>query len=844
MRLLVRFFGFLFAAGTVVFLVGVAAAAGLIWHFSKDLPDYSQLQDYEPPVMTRIHASDGSLLGEYAKERRLYLPIQAVPKLVINSFLAAEDKNFYEHGGIDYSGMMRAALLYAQNYGSNRRPQGASTITQQVAKNFLLNNEVSFSRKIKEALLAMRIERTYSKDKILELYLNEIYLGLGAYGIAAASLVYFDKSVNELTIAEAAYLAALPKAPAALHPVRNHDRAIERRNYVIDRLQENGWISAADADKARKSPLTVTNRANSAHTFAGEYFAEEVRRDIFERYGEKKLYEGGLSVRTTLDPKIQMEARKTMVAGLVKYDEEQGYRGPVSKLDISGDWGVKLADVKSLSDISPWRMAVVLETSEQSARIGFQPTRDLGGAVNKQRETGLVTLDGVKWAKGAAGVAKGKTPTAVSQVLSPGDVIYVDPLFKEGNQVEGQYRLEQLPEVSGAMVVMDPWTGRVLAMVGGFSFDQSQFNRATQAYRQPGSSFKPIVYSSALDNGYTPSTVVLDAPIEIDQGQGAGVWRPENFSNGKYQGPTTLRNALRLSLNTVTVRLAQDIGMPLIGEYARRFGVYDELPNYLSYALGAGETTVMRMVTAYSMIANGGRRVKATLIDRIQDRYGHTIFKHDARECRGCDGPGGWKNQAEPQLVDRREQVLDPMTAYQMISMMEGVVNAGTAIAVKEVGKPIAGKTGTTNEAKDVWFIGFSPDIVVGIYMGYDKPRPLGRGNAATGGHLAAPIARDFLKLALADKPAIPFKVPAGIKLVRVVAKTGMRAGPGETAGVIVEAFKPGTAPPDNYSVIGAADADSSGYASSGYGGGYGRPPVPPGTVPDAGSIMRPGGLY
>jgi len=395
---------------------------------------------------------------------------------------------------------------------------------------------------------------------------------------------------------------------------------------------------------------------------------------------------------------------------------------------------------------------------------------------------------------------------------------------------------------------MDPWTGRVLAMVGGFSFDQSQFNRATQAYRQPGSSFKPIVYSSALDNGYTPSTVVLDAPIEIDQGQGAGVWRPENFSNGKYQGPTTLRNALRLSLNTVTVRLAQDIGMPLIGEYARRFGVYDELPNYLSYALGAGETTVMRMVTAYSMIANGGRRVKATLIDRIQDRYGHTIFRHDARECRGCDAPGGWKNQPEPQLVDRREQVLDTMTAYQITSLMEGVVQAGTAIAVKEVGKPIAGKTGTTNEAKDAWFIGFSPDIVVGIYMGYDKPRPLGRGNAATGGHLAAPIARDFLKLALADKPAIPFKVPAGIKLIRVVAKTGMRAGPGESAGTIMEAFKPGTAPPDNYAVIGVADADNNGggYVNGGYSNGYGRPPIPGGTSPDAGSIMRPGtgGLY
>jgi penicillin-binding protein 1A len=806
MRLLVRFFGFLFTAGTVVFLVGVAAAAGLIWHFSKDLPDYSQLQDYEPPVMTRVHAADGSLLAEYSKERRLYLPIQAVPKLVINAFLAAEDKNFYEHGGVDYSGMARAALLYAQNFGSGRRPQGASTITQQVAKNFFFSSEVSFSRKIKEALLAMRLERAYSKDKILELYLNEIYLGFGAYGIAAASLVYFDKSVNELTVAEAAFLAALPKAPGTLNPVRNRDRAIERRNYVIDRLLENGWIKSAEADVARKDPLTVTSRNNAAHIFAGEYFAEEVRRDLLERYGEKKLYEGGLSVRTTLDPKLQVMARKTMAAGLVNYDEAQGWRGPINKLDISGDWGIKLADVKSLNDISPWRMAVVLETSDQSARIGFQPQREVGGAISKQRQTGIITLEGVRWARPQSGPTRGKTPTSVSQVLSPGDIIYADPLIgKDGAQVEGQYRLRQLPEISGAMVVMDPHTGRVLAMVGGFSFDQSQFNRATQAYRQPGSTIKPIVYASAIDNGFTPSSVEVDGPIEIDQGQGGGVWRPENFSVGKYQGPTTLRNALRLSLNTVTVRLAQDIGMPLIGEYAKRFGVYDELPNYLSYALGAGETTVLRMVTAYSMIDNGGRRVKPTLIDRIQDRWGHTIFKHDTRECRGCDAPEGWKNQPEPQLIDHREQVIDVLTAYQMTSMMEGVVQGGTAIALKEIGKPLAGKTGTSNEAKDLWFMGFSPDLVVGLYVGYDKPRSLGRN--AQAGHTAAPIARDFLKLALADKPAIPFKIPAGIKLIRVDAKTGLRASPGD-GKTILEAFKPGTAPSDNYSAIGVADAD------------------------------------
>ena len=806
MRLLLRFMGFLFAAGTIVFLVGVAAVAGLIWHFSKDLPDYSQLQDYEPPVMTRVHASDGSLLAEYSKERRLYLPIQAIPKSVINAFLAAEDKNFYEHGGIDFMGMARAAILYAQNYGSNRRPQGASTITQQVAKNFLLTNEVSFNRKIKEALLAMRIERAYTKDKILELYLNEIYLGLGAYGIAAASLVYFDKSVNELTVSEAAYLAALPKAPAALHPVRNRDRAIERRNYVIDRLVENGWIKQADAVAARKEPLVVTSRSNAAHIFAGEYFAEEVRRDVFERYGEKKLYEGGLSVRTTLDPKLQVMARKAMVAGLVHYDEAQGWRGAQTKIDISGDWGVKLADVKSLSDISPWRMAVVLETSDQSARIGFQPGRELGGAVSKTRETGLISLEGVRWAKAASGPTRFKTPTNVGQVLSPGDVIYVDPLLaKDGSKVEGQYRLRQVPEVSGAMVAMDPWTGRVLAMVGGFSFDQSQFNRATQAYRQPGSSFKPIVYATALDNGYTPSTVVIDAPIEIDQGSG-NIWRPENYSTGKYYGPSTLRTGLELSRNTMTVRLAQDIGMPIITEYAKRFGIYDDLPNYLSYALGAGETTVMRMVTAYSMFANGGKRIKPTLIDRIQDRYGHTIYKHDQRECRGCDASDGWKNQPEPTLVDRREQVLDPMTAYQITSMMEGVVQRGTATVVREVGKPVAGKTGTTNDEKDVWFVGFSPDLAVGVYMGYDKPRNLGRGQ--TGGHTAAPVVKDFLKQALADKPAVPFRVPAGIKLIRVDAKSGMRAGPGEGGRTILEAFKPGTAPPDNYSIIGVADAE------------------------------------
>jgi len=808
---MLRFFGFLFAVGSILFLVGIAGVAGMMWHYSKDLPDYSQLQDYEPPVMTRVHATDGSLVSEYARERRLYLPIQAVPKLVINAFLSAEDKNFYEHGGLDFNGIARAGMLYLQNLGSSRRPQGASTITQQVAKNFLLTNELSFTRKIKEALLAMKIERTYTKDKILELYLNEIYLGFSAYGVAAASLLYFDKSVHELTVPEAAYLAALPKAPTYLHPFRQRERAIERRNYVIDRMVENGFVKSAEGEKFKKEPLNVTARPTGAHIFAAEYFAEEVRREIFERYGEKKLYEGGLSVRATLDPKMQILARKVLTDGMTKYDENQGYRGAVQKVDISGDWGVKLAEVKALSDIG-WKLAVVLETSDQSARIGFQPAREPGGAVVKERQVGLIGIDGVKWAKAASGPTRGKPPTKVNQVLEPGDVIYVEPLTgKDGKEIgDNQYRLRQVPEVSGAISVMDPFTGRVLALVGGFSFDQSQFNRATQALRQPGSSFKPFVYAAALDNGYTPSTVVMDSPIEIDQGPGLGVWRPENYSTGKYYGPQTLRFGIEQSRNVMTVRLAQDVGMPLIAEYAKRFGVYDDLPPYLSFALGAGETTVLRMTAAYSMFANGGRRIKPTLIDRIQDRYGHTIYKHDQRECRGCNADK-WANQPEPTLVDRREQVIDPMTAYQITSMMEGVVQRGTATVVREVGKPVAGKTGTTNDEKDVWFVGFSPDLAVGVYLGFDKPKPLGRG--ATGGHMAAPIVKEFLKVALADKPAVPFRVPAGIKLIRIDAKSGLRVGPGAEK-VILEAFKPGTAPPDSASIIGYSDADGRSFGA------------------------------
>ncbi|MGE3248256.1 MAG: penicillin-binding protein 1A, partial [Beijerinckiaceae bacterium] len=643
-------------------------------------------------------------------------------------------------------------------------------------------------RKIREALLSFRIEAAYSKDKILELYLNEIYLGLGAYGVAAAALSYYGKSVHELTISEAAYLAALPKAPSTLNPFRNRERAIERRSYVLDRMVDDGHITAEEGEKAKKEPLGVNPRQLSPNAMVAGYFAEDVRRELLERYGEKKLYEGGLSVRTTLDPKLQLLARKVLADGLVRFDEARGFRGPMRVIDIGTDWGKALAEVPALGDVKPWQLAVVLEASGRDATIGLQPSRDRSGAVARERITGTLGPEGIRWTR----------RSRAGDILRPGDVIYVEPL-----KSAGQYRLRQIPEISGGLVAMDPFTGRVQAMVGGFSYDQSEFNRASQAYRQPGSSFKPIVYATALDNGYTPASVVLDEPITINLGNGES-WSPSNYG-GKPTGPHTLRHGIEFSKNLMTVRLARDVGMPLIAEYAKRFGVYDNMLPVLSMSLGAGETTILRMVTAYSMMANGGRRIRSTLIDRIQDRWGKTIFRHDQRACRGCDAEK-WDNQNEPVLIDRREQVLDPLTAYQITSMMQGVVDRGTATVIKRmVGKTMAGKTGTTNDAKDLWFVGFSPNLVTGVYIGFDRPRSLGA--KATGGHYAAPIVGAFMKEALKGQPDVPFRVPPGIKLISINAKTGLRARGG---GSIFEAFKPGTAPPDSYSVVGAEGGRSA----------------------------------
>ncbi len=773
MRGIARLLGFIFATGALVFILAAGVFAAVVWKYEQDLPDFSQLKNYEPPVMTRVHAADGSLLAEYSRERRLYLPSSAIPDLVKEAFISAEDKNFYTHRGFDPEGIIRAGFIYLQG---SHHIQGASTITQQVAKNFLLSSDRTFDRKIREILLSLRIEAAYSKEKILELYLNEIYLGLSNYGVAAAALNYFDKSVHELTIAEAAYLAALPKEPSSLNPFRDHDRAVERRNYVIGRMAEDGYITAEQARQARGEPLVVNPRVLTPNSIAAGFFAEEVRRELLERYGEQKLYEGGLSVRTTLDPKYQLMARKALVDGLVRFDEAHGWHGALKTIDLGQDWGVPLADVPAYGDVKPWQLAVALDVSGNGIRIGLQPERDKSGAVVQERQTGTVTPDGLRWT--------GRAPKAL---VKPGDVFYVEPVAGRA----GEYRLRQIPEVSGACVAMDPFTGRVLAMVGGFSFDESEFNRATQAQRQPGSSFKPFVYSAALDNGYTPSSLILDAPVSIDQGTGE-LWTPENFE-GKSGGTHTLRFGVEHSINLMTVRLARDLGMPLIVEYAKRFGVYDNLPPFLSMSLGAGETTVLRMVTAYSMFDNGGKRIKATLIDRIQDRWGNTIYKHDERICEGCDA-AKWENQPEPKLIDKREQVIDPLTAYQITSIMTGVIQRGTGIAIKEVGKTLAGKTGTTNEAKDLWFVGFSPNLAFGVFMGYDKPRSLG--GSAQAALYTAPIFRDFMKMALKDTPDTPFRVPPGIKLVSVDVHTGMR---GTGPGSILEAFKPGTGPPDSY---------------------------------------------
>lgn len=763
MRFLYYTFLTLFSLGILGVMAGVGIGIYAISYYGRDLPDYSALKSYDPPVLTRVYAGDGRLMEEYAEEKRVFVPIDKIPDLVKHAYIAAEDKNFYTHSGIDYTGIARAALKNLRNPG--RRPEGASTITQQVAKNFLLSNEVSYIRKIREAILAFRMEKAMGKARLLELYLNEIFLGQRSYGVAAAALSYFNKSLEELTIEEVAYLAALPKAPNNYHPVRNHDAALERRNYVISRMESDGYIAEAEAEIARAKPLVTATR-KEAETVAAPYFAEEVRRELSARYGEDGLYKGGLAVRTSADPHLQKIAETALRDGLVAFDRRRGWRGPVTHWDDVSGWQGKLKDLeRPAAALRHWHLAVALgETS-----LGLDDGR-----------TVTLSADDVKWLS--------------PKKLSAGDVVLVEMTGDKKDQPV----LRQVPKINGALVAIDPHTGRVLAMQGGWSFAESSFNRVTQAKRQSGSAFKPFVYLAALDKGFTPATLVLDAPIVLDQGPGLPKWRPKNYSR-EYYGPTPIRVGVEKSRNLMTVRLADYIGIDSIAEYAEKFGITDHMRRHLANALGADETTVIDLTTAYAMLVNGGKKITPTFIDRIQDRQGKTIFTHDTRKCTNCGPLLEWQDQPTPVIADSREQISDPRTAYQMVSILEGVVERGTATRLKSLGRPLAGKTGTTNDSKDAWFIGFSPDLVVGVYVGYDEPKQLGA--RETGASVALPIFRDFMEQALKDAPIIPFRVPAGIRQVQINAENGARARPGDRR-VIWEAFLAGTEPTDKIYVL------------------------------------------
>lgn len=747
----------------------------IIVYYTGQLPDYKQLAKYEPIITTRFYASDGQLLAEYASEKRIFVPVTAIPKLVINAFLSAEDKNFYSHNGIDYFGIARAVLANIKNRGSGRRLVGASTITQQVAKNFFLSSEMSFSRKIKEALLARRIEQTFDKDHILELYMNEIYLGRRSYGVASASLMYFDKSLDELTLAEAAFLAALPKGPNNYDPDKKYKAALERRNYVLDRMLENGYATAEEVEKAKKEPINAVHRELNDTVKNADFYNEEIRRLIEQKYGENILKQGGLSVRTSLDPKLQNIAVDVLEKGLFDYDKRHGYRGVAGHIDDMKDWQAKLSEHK-MPEYYPisWSKAAVLETLPDTAVIGLP-----------DGSKGKISINTMKWARKwleGQRVADEEVKE-ITDVMKVGDIIYVSEQKKDAETT--YFYLQQYPQVDGAVVALDPHTGRILAMAGGLSYAKSQFNRAVQAYRQPGSSFKPFVYLTALDNGFTPSTLILDAPMVVDQGPGLEKWKPKNYTNIFY-GPSTLRTGIEKSRNLMTVRLAQTVGIEKTVEYAKKFGISDNLMPVLSMSLGSGETTLLRLTLAYGMLVNGGKKITPNLIDRIQDRTGKTIYKHDMRPCPNCNGENATSAQV-PLIEDTREQIQDPISAYQMVNIMTGVVERGTGKIAQTVKRTLAGKSGTSNDSFDTWFIGFSPDLVVGVFVGFDTPQTLGPHD--TGSVVAAPIFRDFMLAALKDKPDIPFRIPEGVRMVRVDAKTGKPAKVG-SKDAIWEAFR------------------------------------------------------
>ncbi|MFV0627144.1 MAG: penicillin-binding protein 1A [Alphaproteobacteria bacterium] len=752
-------------------VIAIVVLITTLWKFSEGLPEFHQLAKYEPPVTTRFYAGDGQLLMEYANEKRIFVPENKMPTNVKNAFIAMEDQRFYSHIGVDPMGLLRAVLGNLKKLGTGRRPAGASTITQQVAKNFLLSSELSYSRKIKEMLLSLKIERAFSKQHILELYLNEIYLGNRSYGVAAAALNYFGKSLDELELEEIAYLAALPKGPNNYNPKTRYDAAVARRNAVIDRMIEEGYVEAEEAELAKQKPLITVQRSGEFVQDA-DYFSEEVRRVVKGNFGEEALYEGGLLVRTTLDPKLQVIATKVFKQNIRNYDLRHGYRGPISNIELKDGYKevFEKTDKPAGADEN-WEKALVLNVDANKATVE-----------TANGEKGEIPLSVLAWArKTLPKQSIGAAPTKASDVLKKGDIILVEK--KDANI----YNLRQVPNVEGGMIVMDPHTGKVLAMVGGYSFKKSQFNRAVQAKRQTGSAFKPVVYLTALENGYAPNDLILDAPFVLDQGPGLPKWKPVNYTK-KFYGLMTLRQGVEKSKNLMTVRLAQDIGMDKVAEETRTLGINDHLSTFLSMSLGASDARLIDMSNAYSSFVNGGKKVKPYFVERVQDRSGKTIFKHDVRACENCNADAWDGNQKIPELQDNREQIIDPLSAYQMTYILEGVATRGTGARLKQLNKHLAGKTGTTNENKDGWFIGFSPDLVVGIYLGFDEPRTLGR--IETGAAVALPAFYSFMDEALHNQPDIPFRAPSGIKFVRINYNTGKPATPFDKE-VISEALKP-----------------------------------------------------
>ena len=728
----------------------------VLWTFSNSIPDYRFLKNYKPPVSSKMYSGEGDLVADFSKEKRIFVPYEAIPKNVINSFLSAEDKNFFSHPGVDAKGLMRAVINNIDNVLNSKRLEGASTITQQVAKNFLLTNEVSINRKIEEAILAFRIERALSKERILELYLNQIYLGSGAYGVAAASLEYFDKSIKELNYNEAALLAALPKAPSKYNPYRNKDLAKFRRNLVLNNLFDNNIITEKKYLEFKDKPIYL-KKVKKVFLEDSQYYIEDVRKNIIDQLTYEKVYKQGYNINTPINLELQKIATQSLRNGLIAYDRRKGFRGPLKNIQYSKNWLDKIEKIFRLEKSIGWEVAIVKKVNQFNAIIETE-----------KKLNGTIEYKDISWTK-----------KDFKDLLKKGDIIYVKKINKNF------FSLEQLPKINGGAVVMDPFTGRVLALSGGFSFKNSEFNRATQALRQPGSAFKPFVYALALENDYTPSSLVLDAPLVLDQGVDLKKWKPENYGK-KFYGLSTLRVGLEKSRNLMTVRIAQNLGVDKLTNFSRKMGIYIEPEELLSISLGSAETTLLNLTSAYSSFVNGGKLIKPILIDRIQDGEGNTIINNENRKCINCDKIS-FTSKEFPKIEDNYQQIFSPQTAYQITSILQGAVERGTGKKLKKLGLNLAGKTGTTNDNTDAWFIGFTSNLVIGVYVGMDNPKPLGK--FETGSKAALPIFEQFIKRAIKKSEARPFKVPEDITLMVVDPITGNKAK-FSSKNTIIESYK------------------------------------------------------